>query len=137
MRLNTSMSDEQDNVIPIPRTTKGTFQKGVSGNPAGGNKPRIFRDLDGNKRDIQDLFRAGAPMVAKQLMEIICDSKAPPGARVNAAKTWLERAYGKPAITITAPEELDYDGLDIDEMSPELRGELLRIAQKETSGRAD
>lgn len=127
------MPDNEDNVTPI-RSTKGQFVKGQSGNPAGGNKPRIFRDVDGNRRDIQDLFRAGAPMVAKQLMSIICDAKAAPGARVNAAKTWLERAYGKPAITITAPEELDYDGLDIEEMSPELRIELLRIAGQKGAG---
>ncbi len=104
------------NIIEIPRKPNGQFQKGVSGNPLGGSNIRVYRDPDGAKRDVQDLFREGSPAVFEQMMKMIMNTQTPPGVRANLMKEYFNRAWGKPAITIMAPEQSNYEGLDFSKM---------------------
>jgi hypothetical protein len=128
------MSDNNDNIIPIPRDNKGRFPKGVSGNPLGGNQPQALVKAESGGKDHTAYFRLKSKRVADALLQIIEDEEAPAGSRVSAAKTWLERAYGKPAITIQAPEEVVYDGLDVEKLSDEALAEIVRLSSKEKRG---
>jgi hypothetical protein len=128
------MSDDKDNIIHIPRDNKGRFPKGVSGNPNGGNQPQTKVAANAGKKDHTDYFRSKTKRVAEALLEIIEDSEAPAGARVSAAKTWFDQAFGKPAITGQTPEEAVYEGLDIDALSPEALAEIMRLSTTGTRG---
>lgn len=119
--------NDDSNISEIKREG-GRFVKGQSGNPRGGNKPRLFRDYDGQRREIGDLFREGAPAVVERLMRTIFDVKTPESVRVNAMKLWLERSFGKPAITIQPTEQIDYEGIDFANMSEAALDEILRLA---------
>ncbi len=103
--------DDDTNIVEIKREG-GRFVKGQSGNPRGGNKPKLFRDYDGQKREIQDLFREGAPAVFEVMVKMILDHRTPAGARANLIKEYFNRAVGKAAITLTAPEAESYAGVD-------------------------
>ena len=63
------------------------FQRGTSGNPGG--RPRAAHN-------IQELARKHTIEVLDVLIQITLNEKAPPNARVAAANTLLDRAYGKP-----------------------------------------
>src|SRR4029453_17593723 len=63
------------------------FRKGVSGNPGG--RPKVLGD-------VQELARQKSPEAINTLVGIMNNEKAPPAARVAAAKALLDRGYGKP-----------------------------------------
>lgn len=62
------------------------FAKGQSGNPSG--RPKI-------PKDVKEMLKAAAPDAAKLLIDTINDSEAPRALRLEAAKTLLDRVYGK------------------------------------------
>ena len=64
----------------------GRFQPGRSGNPGG--SPRAAHS-------IQELARKHTIEALDVLVQIMLNEKAPPNARVAAANTLLDRAYGK------------------------------------------
>src|SRR6476659_4957707 len=64
----------------------GRFQPGTSGNPGG--RPRAAHN-------IQELAREHAIEALDVLIQIMLNEKTPPNARVAAANTLLDRAYGK------------------------------------------
>jgi hypothetical protein len=64
----------------------GRFQPGKSGNPGG--RPRAAHN-------IQELSREHTMEALDVLVQIMLNEKAPPNARVAAANTLLDRAYGK------------------------------------------
>lgn len=69
------------------------WKKGESGNPGG--RPRIE-----GLAEVRALCAAAAPDAIRTLIEIANDSKAPPTARITAASTLLDRAYGRPAQSV-------------------------------------
>ena len=64
----------------------GRFQPGRSGNPGG--RPKAAHS-------IQELARKHTIEALDVLVQIMLNEKAPPNARVAAANTLLDRAYGK------------------------------------------
>ena len=71
------------------------FQRGTSGNPGG--RPRAAHS-------IQELARKHTIEALDVLVQIMLNEKAPPNARVVAANTLLDRAYGKaPTFSTTDP----------------------------------
>ena len=69
------------------------FRKGQSGNPGG--RPKILAD-------VRELARVHTASAMNALVQIVKDNKAPPAARVAAANSILDRAYGKPEAKIDA-----------------------------------
>jgi len=68
------------------------FQPGKSGNTGG--RPKILAE-------VQELAREHTKEAIALFVEILNDSNAPPAARVSAANSILDRAYGKPAQAVS------------------------------------
>jgi hypothetical protein len=117
---------DNESIIPT-RNEKGQFRKGVSGNPLGGSNVRIYRDPDGAKRDVQDLFREGAPAVFQEMLKMIMSTQTPPGVRANLMKEFFNRAFGKPAITIMSPEQENYEGLDFGKLDDDALSKVMTL----------
>ena len=62
------------------------FEKGKSGTPRG--RPK-------SPPDVRDMFKAATPAAAKLLIKTIDDEDAPLALRMDAAKTVIDRVYGK------------------------------------------
>jgi hypothetical protein len=106
-------NDDKDNVTPI-RRKNGTFVKGQSGNPQGGNKPYFLRDLAGNKHSIRDLYLDNAGAVFGELLRIIMDTKSPATARISAIKEFNDRAFGKSVQSIRSSNTTEIEAETID-----------------------
>ena len=75
------------------------FQKGTSGNRGG--RPKAAHS-------IQELARKHTIEALDVLVQIMLNEKAPPNARVAAANTLLDRAYGKaPTFSTSDPKPLN------------------------------
>lgn len=79
-------------------TGQGGFQKERSGNPGG--RPRKIAD-------VRELARQLTPQAIATLETIMNEQRAPASARVAAAEALLNRAWGRPAQTITGDNEDD------------------------------
>jgi hypothetical protein len=66
------------------------FQKGSSGNPSG--RPKI-------PEDVKELARGYSREAIQTLAVVMRDNTAPHSARVRAAETLLDRAWGRPETT--------------------------------------
>ena len=76
----------------------GRFQKGLSGNPGG--RPREIGE-------IKDLARAHTADAMLALASIAVDLSAPASARVAAAEALLNRAWGRPGLSLAGPDEAE------------------------------
>jgi hypothetical protein len=91
-----------------PGNKLGTrFVKGVSGNPGGRAKKLV---------EVSAAAREHTVEAIETLASIMRDKAATASARVNAAAILLERAWGKPAQTMTVKREGEYRDLTDDEL---------------------
>ena len=67
--------------------------KGISANPGG--RPKGFGDL-------RELARTHTEAAVQTLVEIMGDTSAAPSARASAASSVLDRAWGRPELSISA-----------------------------------
>jgi hypothetical protein len=81
----------------------GRFQPGKSGNPGG--RPRTAQ--------IQELARKHTIEALDVLVQIMLNEKAPPNARVAAANTLLDRAYGKAPTFSTSDNQAFKRAIDM------------------------
>lgn len=113
------MSD--DTPHDLPRTASGTFKKGVSGNPQGGNKPRLYRTATLGKIPIEQLYRDEAGRVFHRLMQVIGDPKTPATALVSAIKEFNDRAFGKAQQSLRVSHNEDtLDTIDVSVLSTDI-----------------
>ena len=90
----------------------GLYTKGQSGNPGG--RPRIT-----DKKlvsDIRELARTHSKEALETLVAVMKSKSASPGARLTAANSLLDRAWGKPQQTIEATVTTTFDGMTDDEL---------------------
>lgn len=113
------MSD--DTPHDLPRAPKGTFKKGVSGNPAGGNKPRLYRTVKHGSISIEQLYRDEAGLVFYELMRVIGDPKTPATAKVSAIKEFNDRCFGKAQQSLRVSHNEDtLDTIDVSVLPTEI-----------------
>lgn len=126
------MSDNNSGT-PV-RNEKGHFKKGVSGNPAGGNKPRIFRAASGQKFDIEELYRNEAGRIFYELVKTILDPDTPATAKISGIKEFNDRAMGKALQRVrTVRNDDNQDTIDATLLSNEALSEIA-LARRLTDG---
>ena len=72
--------------MPVKRDKAGRFLKGGSGNPGG--RPKL-------PDEAKEIFKAATPRAAAFLAGMIDNEEASVNLRMDAAKTILDRVYGK------------------------------------------
>lgn len=77
--------------MPDNRDQTGRFKKGMSGNPGG--RPKV-------PEQVREMLKAATPRAAALLIACIDDENMPIKDRMDAAKTVLDRVYGKPTQPI-------------------------------------
>lgn len=125
--------DDNNSETPV-RNEKGHFKKGVSGNPAGGNKPRIFRASNGLKLDIEELYRNEAGRIFYELVKTILDPDTPATAKISGIKEFNDRAMGKALQSMrTVRSDDTQETIDVTQLSNEALSEIA-LARRLTDG---
>ena len=101
------------------------FQRGTSGNPGG--RPRAAHS-------IQELARQHTTEALDVLVQIMLNEKAPPNARVSAANTLLDRAYGKAPTFSTSDTQVFKRAIDMtdDELAAIVGRAKLTLVKSDT-----
>ena len=89
-------------VTPRSLANLRSFSKGKSGNPSG--RPKI-------PDDVKELARGLTKEAIATLATVMRDAEAPHSARVRAAETLLDRAWGKPETS--ANIRINHDARDL------------------------
>lgn len=125
--------DDNNRETPV-RNEKGHFKKGVSGNPAGGNKPRIFRASNGLKLDVEELYRNEAGRIFYELVKTILDPDTPATAKISGIKEFNDRAMGKALQSVrTIRNDDTQETIDVTQLSNEALSEIAQ-ARRLTDG---
>ena len=98
------------------------FPKGMSGNAGG--RPKAAHS-------IQELARKHTSEALDVLVQIMLNEKAPPNARVAAANTLLDRAYGKAPTFSTSDTQVFKRAIDMtdDELAAIVAGAKLTVVK--------
>jgi len=99
--------DRGDNKVAPRRVVGRPFEKGKSGNPGG--RPREIQE-------IVDLARTNSVDAVNTLSDIMRDPIAPHAARIAAANSILDRAYGKPKETVDLTGKMTLEALVVASM---------------------
>ena len=84
--------------VPGRPSTRGSFQKGQSGNPGGRPKALVT---------VRDLARAQTEAAIETLVAIMADTEASASARVATASAILDRGWGKPTVQVETSVQRD------------------------------
>ena len=103
----------------------GRFQPGRSGNRGG--RPKATHS-------IQELARKHTTEALDVLVQIMLNEKAPPNARVAAANTLLDRAYGKAPTFSTSDTQAFKRAIDMtdDELAAIVAGAKVTLVKSDT-----
>lgn len=85
-----------------PQLKPMMWKKGVSPNPGG--RPSRPETIERRKivENVKELCKQKSIAAVNALVSVMEDATAPPSARVVAANSILDRAFGKPQVTVEA-----------------------------------
>lgn len=128
------MSDK-DNVTPI-RTNKGTFPKGVSGNPAGVSKQQqAIKELESVQRKVlASQFVSMVPAARKALKSLLVKKTITDDNLIKVITLTLQYGIGKPQQSVVVDDTPEAE-TDVSAISAETRHAI--IAKLKAQDEAD
>ena len=118
-----------------PHLENHLFKKGVSANPGG--VPMRPETIERRKmvENVRELCRTKSIDAVNALVEIVNSKTASPSARVVAANSILDRAFGKPQVTVETTVT-NYDTMTERELmeyiaGKTIEGEVRKVLQDE------
>jgi hypothetical protein len=119
----------KDNVTPI-RSPKGTFVKGVSGNPAGVSAQHAaIRDMQkGNEVLLTTLVTGMVPAAAKLHRALLKNGKLSTKEAIELIHLTYRYGIGTPRQAEPAPKG-EEESFDLDNMSPEKKAAMVKMLQ--------
>ena len=120
-------------VVP-PQLRANFWKKGVSGNP--GAVPSRPETIERRKivENVRQLCKEKSFDAVNALVEVMNSKTAPPSARVVAANSILDRAFGKPQVTVEATVS-SFDNMSEKELvayiaGQTIEGEVMKVIEE-------